>query len=366
MLATLVALVGFAAQASSDPGFATAIKLKDAKGAETGLMVLAQPALEVPKTPPKNRSWSFEYLTAGYVPSTIKPGQSELRFMCFSQKRPANDPALGVVQMLLRLWTFNRTRLKIDHAQGYSERQVHVYLCEEGKAGGEQRFDEDRYIDPGSGRAIKTRVNTIYIYEMPSFGKDRVEMVREIAHEYGHATLPPVGPFGKPEDWANGDLGERLYIRWLFDDLVNRRLQRGDVLGATVDGLESYLKREADPLIRKIATNGPDLSLLAKKGEAAMNEYLGLVLYAERILPQPTFMRTLMLAASTKPIDYAKAVIEASTEDPWRVRIPFGYEGQKIWLPVGKASIGGTTVLKRKGDWVQVQVGPKPITVVPV
>ncbi|MBX7136190.1 MAG: hypothetical protein K1X67_26260 [Fimbriimonadaceae bacterium] len=358
MLATLA----FAAFLVS-PGQAEAIKLRDANGAESGMVVLSQPILDIPKTAPKNRSWSFEYLTAGYVPSSTDKSKSELRFMCYSQKRPANDPALGVVQMLLRLWSYNRHRLKIDHSPGYSERQIHLYLCEEGKAGGEQRFGEDRYVDPATGKAVSTKVNTIYIYEMATFTKDRSEMVREIAHEYGHATLPPVGPFSKPEDWANGHLGEGLYVRWLFEDLVNRRIQRGDVLGATAEGLERYLKRFADPLIRKVALQGPDLVAMGKKGSAAMDAYLGLAFYAERILPPVAFSRSLMLAGSMKPLDYAEAAVRAATEDRWTVRVPYGYEGQKIWLPVGKQRISGAPVLARRGDWVQVLVASKPIVV---
>ena len=363
MVATFALALALFVQNPVNPDMTEAIRLRDASGAESGLLVLSQPPLDAPKTAPKNRSWAFDFLTAGYVPSTLNKGKSELRFMCYSQKRPTNDPAQGVVQMLLRLWSYNRNRLKIDHSQGYSDRQIHLYLCEEGKAGGEQRFGEDRFIDPTTGKAVATKVNTIYIYEMPTFTKDRTEMVREIAHEYGHATLPPVGPFDKPEDWANGHLGEGLYLRWLFEDLVNRHLQRGDVLGGTAEGLSQYLKRFADPLIRRVALQGPDLVAMGKKGQAAMDAYLGVAFYAERILPQQAFARTLMLAGSMKPLDYAKAVVKAATEDPWTVRIPYGFENQKIWLPVGKQRVVGAAVLARKGDWAQVQLSGKPIAI---
>lgn len=363
MLVLLVALALVPGQAAEDPGLSTAIKLRDSAGADTGMIVLGRPKLEISKSAPVNRDWKFDFLTAGYVPSTTQKDKSELRFLCYSQRRPTNDPALGVVQLLLRLWHYNRRIFKIDHSPAHADRQVHVYLCDQGKAGGEQRFGEDSYIDADTNRAVNRKVNTIYIYDMPSFAKDRAEMVREIAHEYGHATLPPIGPFGKPEDWANGDLGERLYVRWLFEDLVNRKLTRGDMLGATADGLERLLKTDSDPLIRQVALNGPDLDALARKGNVSFNAYLGLALYAERIMTAASFMRTLRQTPSTKPIDYAKTVVEVASEDPWTVRIPFGFENQKIWLPAGKMSISGAKVLKRKGDWVQVQTAGKPIVI---
>jgi hypothetical protein len=365
MVAILVTVLAWAMPGIQDrPQLTEAIKLRDEKGQESGLVVLIQPMLDAPKTAPKYRNWSFDYLTAGYVPSSKNPGKSEVRFLCYSQtRRPTNDPAPGIVQNLLRLWSYNRYRLKIDHSEAYASRQIHLYLCDGGQAGGEQRFGEDRYVDRDTGRAVTHKVNTIYIYDMPSFTKDRVEMLREIAHEYGHATLPPIGPFSKPEDWANGDLGERLYLRWLFEDLVAQRLQRGDVLGATSAGLDQYLKAKSDPLIREVASNGPNLDLLGKKGEAAMNAYLGLALYAERIMPAKQFARAIALTGSTKAIDFARAVVDAASEESWTVRVPYGFEGKRIWLPVGKAKVSGATILARKGDWVQVQAGPQPITV---
>ena len=45
--------------------------------------------------------------------------------------------------------------------------------------------------------------------------KPQAEACRELAHEYGHAVLPAIGGFKSPEDWANGYLGERLFLRWL-------------------------------------------------------------------------------------------------------------------------------------------------------
>ncbi len=91
---------------------------------------------------------------------------------------------------LLRAYTDLTPRFAVDGA-------MNVWLAEKGEAGGEA-FSENIYLqDIGAHRA-------------PG------EWVRELAHEFGHETLPPVGGYVKPEWASNGILGERLFMRWLL------------------------------------------------------------------------------------------------------------------------------------------------------
>jgi len=86
---------------------------------------------------------------------------------------------------------------------------VDIWLCEKGDVGGEQ-IGKD-----------------LYIYQI---GREREEMelLREIAHEWGHHIIPPVGPYKEPEKWANGYIGERLLLNLLKENLTTSR-QREDI-----------------------------------------------------------------------------------------------------------------------------------------
>jgi hypothetical protein len=77
---------------------------------------------------------------------------------------------------------------------------VDIWLCEGGNVGGEQ-----------VGR-------NIYIYQIEK-GREEVELIREVAHEWGHHIIPPIGPYEEPEEWANGCIGERLLLKLLLNNL---------------------------------------------------------------------------------------------------------------------------------------------------
>ena len=77
---------------------------------------------------------------------------------------------------------------------------VDIWLCEGGDAAGEQ-----------VGR-------NIYIYQIEK-KREEVELIREVAHEWGHHIIPPIGPYEEPEEWANGYIGERLLLKIFLNNL---------------------------------------------------------------------------------------------------------------------------------------------------
>lgn len=310
--------------------------------------------MEVPKFAPKHPEWQFDWITSVLGDAEGEPFQYELRFRVFAQeRRKANDKGESVGRLLGRLWEYNNSRLRFDHAPVYNNRVVDVYICYGGEPGGEQLFDEDAGAD---GRPVK--VNTIYIYALDSF-TEPVEMAREVCHEYGHATLPPIGGFSEPEDWANGFLGEKLYMRMLRDKMAAKLLEPVDAMGAPFEALDAWVKRHVDPLVQAAALKGPDAELLAGKGPAAMDAYLGLAAYAEAVLPMSVFRRGLVLTGSTKAADFPKALVLASEEpERYDLTIPDELKGKTLWIPSGKAAITGAKVLQQKGDWVKIQPEP--------
>lgn len=313
--------------------------------------------LSVPKVSPKN-SWKFDFLSTGYGKPVLGPDKAfEMRFRVYAQDFPsATDTGLSVCRALMRLWDFNVNRLRLDHALNFANRTVDVYLCKDGKAGGEQLMG----VEAAGSRVV--HVNTIYIYDIASF-TDPLERIREIAHEYGHATLPPVGSFEQPENWANGHLGERLYLLWLRNAIRAGFLSPDDAMGVSLEALDAYIGKNVTPLIREAMENGPNASLLKAKSAAAMDHYLGLALYSESLLGPKAFARALVLPDDQSPMSFVKAVLESATESGALIPKLGGLKGRKVWLPVGKGKLSGAApILKREG-WVQVAVGDQQISV---
>ncbi len=317
-----------------------------------------------PKVSPLHQ-WMFEWVTAGLG----RQGQTDayqLRFRVFSQQRKENnDPAYLATRMLLRMWDNNVRKLGYDHANIYDQGCIHVYLCFGGKPGGEQQFGEDEEAE-----GYKKKVNMIYIYALPSFTQP-LEMARELAHEYGHATLAPVGGFKTPEDWANGYLGEKLYLRWMRDDIAANRLKPEDAMGATLKDLDGFVKKEVDPLMDAPALKGIDPLSLKSEGQYGMDAYVGLALYSETLLPKKVFGRSMAMNGTMKAEDYPAAValaVETQVEQDKRLllAIPERYKDKDVWVPTGeKGKVTNALIVKRDKGWSLIKVGAGAIYVVP-
>lgn len=307
---------------------------------------------------------NFPYVVAGFENEdriTAADGNFHIRFRVFSQSRETQTSlATPIARMLMRLWQMTYTRLDIDHAPIFSGGIVDVYLCKGGRPGGEQLFGEDI-----EGGRVK-KVNTIYIYDVASL-TDHVEQAREVAHEYGHAILPGIGGFVRPERWANGYLGEKLFLTWIHEELASGRLSSQDSMGATAEDLQPWLDANVKPLVKASAMLRPDTAMLARKDQVGMNAYLGLAMSVATMYPTKVFARSMKLTGSASAKDYPAAIALATEEpDIFAVKVPPYLAGTKIWLPLGKAKVSGCTTIKRDGNWTLVQSGAHPILVKPV
>lgn len=322
---------------------------------------MATPKLSPKKFGDPPQPLQFEWAVGGLArKSGMNNASFEAKFRVFSQERKAeNDPAPKVVRMLLRMWECNALRFSLDHAKLYNDGTVDVYLCWGGQAGGEQRFDDDE-----DATGLK-KVNTIYIYDLNSF-KNPVEMAREVAHEYGHATLPGVGGFKEPEDWGNGYLGEKIFMRYLRDELKAKRIEPIDVMGCTLEQLEAWVKAHVDPLTQKAADDGPMFGLLEGTGAAAMDAYLGLNLLLEQILPPRQFAMILRETAYSEAKGYADAVIRSVENNPTGtvLEIPPILRKQ-LWVPVGRGSVRNADVVKKNRGWWLIKPGLGVVTILP-
>lgn len=322
--------------------------------------------LQLSKISPKN-DWEFRFATNGLVKFPDQ-NTSNLRFRVFAQSRKSthDDIAQWSTRMLLRLWSYNYYRLGRDHYEPY-RKLVDVYLCFGGDAGGEHLFDVDSGDLDSNNRPVK--VNTMYIYQVGML-QDPFQLARELAHEYGHATLPAVGIYNKPENWANGDIGERIYLNWLLQDIKAGNLFPRDAVNVEVKKLEKYVKERVEPLVADIARTGPDQDLLAQKiktekkddepgtetlTEAAFNEYVALATYAANVLPPKKFNRAMELGGQNAK-KFAEALVDVAEEgSEWSLDIPEYLAGKAIYLPIGNKKFEGAKFLQKKGDWVKVQ-----------
>ncbi len=321
------------------------------EGTEFLVQIPSQP-MKVPKLSPKN-AWEFNWIFPGLGRAPAQPEAYTLRFRTYVQTRnEERDLGPPVSRMLLQLWGYNIRRLRLEHSNAYFLQLVDVYLCDLGKPGGEQLFGEDPFNVDEFGRP--RRANQIYIYDLASFS-DPVEMAREIAHEYGHATLPPIGGFESPESWANGYLGETLYLTWMARDAKAGKLQLVDSMGADAEMLTEYHQTKIAPLSKEVGTNGPDLTKFKSKDQVSMNHFLGLALHAESILPEGAFRRSLMLTGIVGS-EYPKSIVEAASEvEELTLNVPEYFRGKPMWIPLGKGKLNGLKPLKSRAGWVQVQ-----------
>ncbi len=360
MLLALIAALLFMPQVqqSRDTGITLTNPLT---GDNDALLLVKSDRLEAPKMSPRKfdgKKWQFDWVTSGYGKDPLS-GELMLRFRVFSQERkPQNDPAQMAGIMDLRMWQLLNHKLKIDHAEmGHGLKDVDEYLCWGGAAGGEQTLGED--IEAGQVR----RVNTIYIYDIASF-KDPMEMAREVAHEYGHAVLPAVGGFETPEDWANGFLGERLFLRWLRDTYESGRIDSAATMGASFQSLDAWVKKNVDPLMVDASSHAPNRGLLGGKGQKAMNAYMGLVLYADSLLPNQVLARSLKLTGSMSAKDYPQALVDACAGASYTVNVPSNLYRKKLWLPLGRSSVRRGKIVARSGSWAEVLPSVGPLIVI--
>lgn len=308
--------------------------------------------MPVAKVAPKDSSWLYDWSSSGFGKV---PGDEafRLRTLVYSQK-PRDDHRTEVARMAMRLWELNMARLFVDNPSEYAK-VVTFYLSFGGEAGGEQVFTVDpqmQQISPGRN----AKVNTIYLYDIASF-KSPVQMAREVAHEFGHATLPAVGLYSAPEKWASGYLGERLYLRWVRDLMAAGKLAKEDAMGATLEGLDGWVKSRCDPLEDKIATKGPDPVLLGKDHAEAMDEFLGLALYMARLLGPTDLQKSFKLNATNTGVGYLKGLRELlSARETLVYELPADWLGRDVYLPTEGKAVKGAEVLLQRDGWTKVRL----------
>jgi hypothetical protein len=286
------------------------VDANDRLGGQKTFSIAATTALIFPRQVPLTHpvyGGQFSRVAYGYVTDANDPGgplyeRVRVYYPSATQSaagRDYRDTASNALSVILRLFCY-RAVLANGAPADADGGPLEVWLMEGKETGAEQRRSE-----------------------VILFGIDQertpLAWVREICHEFGHYSLPPIGPFTEPEPWANGLIGEYLYADWLREHHDHGLVPWG---GEMVD-LREFLNRSGGTLVQGFYAGVPDGNRLTDTGMAGVNHALGLALYTNLVLGPAGFARaTALMPKSTALPDLMTGVARAFEERDGPIRLP--------------------------------------------
>jgi hypothetical protein len=253
--------------------------------------------------------------------------------------------ASSLVHLLLRFSWYSRAYLGCDLPAGLP---VKATMCEQGPTGAE------------------SYQSSLYFYDIATT-RPAAEWAREAAHEMGHLVLPQIGRFSRPEAFASGLLGERLFLQYLA-------LEAGQVAGEpwpapaaqqALAGLwlgedlrvQDYLIANCRTSLDYWAAAGPDSPLATGTAEDGMQYFIGFVMWAQAAYGPDMVREMLQGAAGTAPADFTTAFQQAIKRRA--TGNPIAVDAGSLNLPASKlaqkpveGALGRTNVQMAPGDTV--------------
>jgi len=218
----------------------------------------------------------FNRVCVGYV---LDPTDHlwRMRFRVFyvsesiaAQGRNYAPLAEQVCATLLQLYWLARQSLNAT-TRFSPESPTDVWLCEGGAAGAEQPANAPAHL---------------YFYDLNNPKRTPLEWLREIAHEYGHLTLPGIDGFeSEVEPYINGHAGERLFLLWLLAHALRDTQRTPDNVATfkvSPQDLAAYVRDRSYPALRSFLNEGPRSPLIDTPRAAGMEYLIGFLIYVER------------------------------------------------------------------------------------
>ncbi len=205
----------------------------------------------------------------------------------------------NLMSLMLRFYCYSRLYLGLPREASL----IKAYLCRQGPAGAE------------------SYQQALYFYDIDT-ARDAFEWTRQAAHEMGHLVLPPIGRFVRPEPYAAGELGERLFIQYLAQEAEEvsgspwpapaaqkalAGLWRGENLP-----LAEYIEKVCRPSMDYWLAAGPHTDLLnaAEPDAEGMQYLIGFLLWIQAA-HGPSMLRDVLHSASeTAPAHYMRTYQE--------------------------------------------------------
>lgn len=138
------------------------------------------------------------HIDYGYVWSQAKR-RYEARVVAHWEEPAQAALAQAALRATLVFYCLAREQLGFDPTRPWGD-PVDVWVTNKG--------------EPGA----RAQGSSIYLYAAKT-ERAPGEWLRELAHEYGHVSFPGIGGFTATDDpWADGDLAELLFAKWLADE----------------------------------------------------------------------------------------------------------------------------------------------------
>jgi hypothetical protein len=178
---------------------------------------------------------------------------------------------------------------------------------------------------PDPAVAAETRGNQVYVFDAHA-KRSPIEWVRTVSHEWGHLILPAARGFTAPENDAAGYLGERLFLKWMWEEQTVGMPDDG----TDAAGLDKYHERQIAPLIARFQEGGPESKLLDGTDAASMDYYIGAALAFDESFGSEMLGRAIYNIYGVKPRDLLASMRETLSQvDAITVRLP-------AWTPLPK------------------------------
>ncbi len=205
--------------------------------------------------------WGFSRMIYAYEYDSAS-SQWTLKFRIMWQDSPGKTDnryqlASNTASLLLRISALARNYGNFT-PRFSNDNIINIWLAEGGEAGGES-FN-----------------NNIYLYKINA-QRSSAEWMREIAHEYGHQVIPVIGGYEEPEWGANGRLGEKLFMRWLYIN-VGKSLDPHPWVSDTIP--DDFMKYKINPLVVAYTTLGPK-GIVGKRDESGMDAFVGFAIFID-------------------------------------------------------------------------------------
>ncbi len=263
--------------------------------------------------------WLFARAAFVYAPRRDRRGNVGLGPAVVIHHAPSDaDAARRTARLCARLLRLHRERFVRDTEFPRGSDRAHVWLY--------------RQL-PATARTTaggESQGNHLYIFDT-AVPRTAIEWTRTIAHEWGHVTLPAARGFSAPENDAAGFLGERLYLKWLYEETVAGKGTAGDDW-TDAPGLSTYHARQIAPLIARFHEIGPIGSGLDDRDERAMNLYIGAALATDHAFGPELLGRGLFSILGVGPRDLLTALrntVAAALVVP--IRLP-------AWVPLARTT----------------------------